>query len=119
MVAVCPPIATQDAPPALQRCQEYAYVIVGEPSQVPWLSDRTCASWAVPVTAGGVTTNGASAVTTAVWGEVAVAVPPALVPVTTTRIVEPMSATTCVYVDAVAPPMSAQLLPEASQRRHW
>ncbi len=56
---------------------------------------------------------------TALWPEVAVAVPATLVPVTTTRIVEPMSAVASVYVEAVAPAMSTHEAPAALQRRHW
>src|SRR5438034_10378841 len=57
--------------------------------------------------------------TTAVWADVADVEPAEFVAVTTTRIVEPTSAETSAYVVAVAPPMSAQLAPPESQRRHW
>ena len=45
--------------------------------------------------------------------------PPELDAVTVTRIVEPTSPETSVYAWPVAPTMSAQLPPLASQRRHW
>ena len=59
-----------------------------------------------------------AAVTTPVCGDVPVALPEPLVPVTTTRIVEPASAATGVYVEPFAPGMSTQLLPDASHRCH-
>jgi hypothetical protein len=48
-----------------------------------------------------------------------VAVVAAFVAETATRKVEPTSAEVTTYVVAVAPAMSAQFAPEASQRRHW
>jgi hypothetical protein len=39
-------------------------------------------------------------------------------PVTTTRMVKPTSAAVRTYLSAVAPAISAQLAPAASQRRH-
>src|SRR4051794_41405429 len=56
---------------------------------------------------------------TAVAPEGALSLPPAFVAVTTTRTVLPTSTGTRSYVAAVAPVMSAQLAPAASQRCHW
>jgi hypothetical protein len=42
-----------------------------------------------------------------------------LVAVTATRSVDPWSAVTALYDEAVAPAMSAQAEPLESQRRHW
>ena len=61
----------------------------------------------------------ARAATTSLAAEVAVALPALFVAVTTTRRVEPMSAPVRVLVEPVAPAMSAQLSPAASQRCHW
>ena len=59
----------------------------------------------------------ASAVTTALGGEVAGAeLPASLVAMTTTRSVLPTSASLSVYVPVVAPLMAAQLAPLESQR---
>jgi hypothetical protein len=60
----------------------------------------------------------AAAVTTPVAAEEADDEPALFEPVTTTRIVEPTSADTSVYVLPVAPAMSTQLAPPESQRRH-
>ena len=45
--------------------------------------------------------------------------PAAFVAVTTTRTVAPTSAAVSAYVALVAPAMSVQVAPVASQRRHW
>ena len=63
--------------------------------------------------------TGGSAATTAVWSDVACALPAPLVAVTRTRIVRPTSAGVSVYVVPVSPGMSAQFEPAASQRCHW
>jgi hypothetical protein len=60
----------------------------------------------------------ATAVTTPVAAEEADDEPALFDAVTTTRTVEPTSADTSVYVLPVAPPMSTQLAPAESQRRH-
>ncbi|HVP03109.1 MAG TPA: hypothetical protein VMT10_11110 [Solirubrobacteraceae bacterium] len=73
----------------------------------------------MPLTTGSAVFAGGAGATSAVCAEVALAEPATLVPVTTTRIVEPTSAGTAVYVDAVAPAMSAHEAPELSHRRHW
>jgi hypothetical protein len=57
--------------------------------------------------------------TTAVCADVALEEPALFEAVTTTRIVEPPSAVTSVYVLPAAPAMSAQLAPAELQRRHW
>src|SRR5690242_6924715 len=59
---------------------------------------------------------GAGAATTSPCGEVAVALPALLLPVTATRSVLPTSAPTGVYVEVPAPPIALQLLPVVSQR---
>ncbi len=73
----------------------------------------------MPVIAGTTVLAGGIAVTTSLAGDVAGTSPPALLAVTTTRRVEPMSAGVRSNVAAVAPETSAQLEPAASQRRHW
>ncbi len=70
------------------------------------------------ITGSAVLTGGSGTIGT-VCGDVAAALPAAFAAVTTTRIVLPTSAVTATYVAPVAPAMSAQALPEASQRRHW
>jgi hypothetical protein len=60
----------------------------------------------------------AAAATTPVAAEEADDEPALFEAVTTTRIVEPTSADTSVYVLPVAPAMSTQLAPAESQRRH-
>ena len=62
--------------------------------------------------------EGAALVTIAVAAETDVAFPDSLVAVTATRIVEPMSAVTTVYVESVAAAIALQFAPDASQRRH-
>jgi hypothetical protein len=58
------------------------------------------------------------AVTSTVGSEITVLVPIAFVPVATIRSVCPTSAVVATYWSPVAPAMSAQLAPSASQRRH-
>ena len=67
----------------------------------------------------GVPATGAAGSITAVAGLVAGVEPEVLVPVMTTRRVWPTSAGTRSWVAAVAPGMSVQPEPGASQRRHW
>ena len=75
---------------------------------------------ASPVMVGGDAGCGlGEAATTAVEALVALALPPRFVAVTTTRRREPVSATTGLYVRAVAPTIGAQAGPCASQRSHW
>ncbi len=69
------------------------------------------------VFAGGLTTPACVTTPVAFDGDDAVE-PAAFDAVTTTRSLWPTSAPTTAYVEAVAPPMSAQPLPAESQRRH-
>jgi hypothetical protein len=58
--------------------------------------------------------------TTAIAAELTGPAEPAVfVAVTATAIVEPTSAVTSVYVDAVCPPIGEQEFPEPLQRSHW
>ena len=69
-------------------------MIVGEPLQLPFAAVSVWPSTAVPEIVGSAVLAGGIAVTTALWAEVAEADPSLLVAVTTSRIVEPMSAGT-------------------------
>ncbi len=88
-------MSTQLSPAASQRCHWRESVIGPLPLHVPSSAVSVCSSRSVPVIVGssdadgGVSTVGA--VTTAVWADVASTEPPALEPVTRTRIVEPTS----------------------------
>ena len=93
--------------------------MAGVPVHVPFDAVSVWPSRAVPEIVGGAVFTGGLPATTPVCAEVALALPPAFVPVTTTRSVPPTSPATCVYVEAVAPAMSAQAAPAALQRRHW
>ena len=86
--------------------------------QLPVVAVRVCVSRGVPLIVGGELLPGGSAATTEVGLDVELVLAAAFVAVTTTRIVEPMSAPTSVYVDALAPAMFAQFAPALSQRRH-
>src|SRR2546421_3482644 len=68
---------------------------------------------------GGVELAGGAAATAVVGELLAVAFPAELVPVTWTRTVPATSAEVSAYVEAVAPEMSEQFAPAASQRCHW
>src|SRR5487761_1100043 len=59
-----------------------------------------------------------AAATSPVAGVVAVCEPPALVAVTTSDSVAPMSPGESTYVDCVAPAIAAHVMPAGSQRRH-
>lgn len=87
------------------------------PVQVPVVAVRVCPSWAVPLMVGGELLVGAvgAVVTTAVGAEVATELPLLFVAVTSTRIVKPTSAPTKMYFAAVAPTMTTQWAPFASQ----
>jgi hypothetical protein len=76
-------------------------------------------SRALPATLGGVVAAGATGATTAVAGDAAAAEPAAFVAVTRTRTACPVSADASRCVERVAPAMSTQALPSASQRCHW
>jgi hypothetical protein len=81
------------------------------------MSESTCA---VPVMEGGVVLRGGCAVvlTTAVGREAAELEPPALLPVTRKRRVEPTSPAPRRYDCVVAPLTDEQLEPAVSQRCH-
>src|SRR5579862_8259252 len=86
-------------PPELQRCHAKLYVIGSVPLQAPLSAVSVWPSWVVPEIVGGdvfvtltvVAAAGVAAVATAVATEVTEIVPSALVAVTTTRRVLPMS----------------------------
>ena len=80
---------------------------------------RVWPSSGVPEITGAAVFAGACASTSSVAAEAAESEPPSLLAVTSTRIVEPTSGPTSSYVGAVAPTMSTQFAPAASQRRHW
>ena len=67
-------------------------LIVGVPVQVPLPAVSVWPSFAVPLIVGATVLTGAVGATTPVWAAVADELPPAFVPVTTTRIVPPTSA---------------------------
>jgi hypothetical protein len=67
-------------------------VIVGVPVHVPVVELSVWPSSGVPLITGRAVLTGGAAATTAVCEVVALALPAAFVPVTTTRIVEPTSA---------------------------
>src|SRR5207248_8697996 len=84
---------------------------------VPLPASWSWPSCGVPETVGGVQSTGARPSTASVAGELALFSPAQFDAVTVTRIVEPTSELVAAYVFAVAPPMSAQLPPLASQWR--
>ena len=88
------------------------------PDQLPFVVLKVCPSSGVPEIDGAPVFDGASASTASLAAEVAESLPPPLVAVMTTRMVEPTSAPTSSYVEPVAAGMSTQLAPAASQRRH-
>jgi hypothetical protein len=116
---VAPAISTQVLPPPSQSRHRYPNEL-GLPVQSPTDAVSVCPSRGVPEIAGSATFAGAAtaAVTTVVGCELAAAEPPALVAVTTTRRVLPTSEACNTYVASVAPAMSRQLAPLASQSRH-
>ncbi len=85
---------------------------------VPVVALSVCPSTVLPDTVGAIvlTGGGSSAVTAAVAGAVALAVPPSPLAVTTSSMRFPTSAAARVYVEAVAPAMFVQVVP---QSRHW
>ena len=88
---------------------------------MPGAADSTCPACADPLIVGNAVFAGATgeaADTTAVCAELALLEPTEFVADTATRNVEPESAATAVYDCELAPAMSLQLLPDASQRRH-
>src|SRR4051794_24263148 len=93
--------------------------MVGVPVQMPLPAVRVWPSCALPLIVGSTVLTGGAAATVPLCALVALALPPTLAPVTTTRTVLPTSAPTRAYVDPVAPAMSTQFAPALSQRRHW
>ena len=92
--------------------------IGGSPAQVPGFAVRISPCVGVPEIVGAVTIDGGLPTIFADSGLVAVALPSAFVAVTTTRAVEPVSASVGAYVAPVAPGMSAQT-PGELQSCHW
>ncbi len=90
------------------------------PVHVPFAAVSVCPSRAVPVIDGSAVLTGGAAATTAVWADVALALPPAFVAghddtdASCRRRRRPACRST-----TVAPAMSAHEAPAASQRRHW
>ena len=94
-------------------------VIGTVPFQVPVDTDSVRPSRGVPEMAGATVFCGTIPATIAVGPEVAATPPASLVARTRTRTVRPISAAESLYVVAVAPAMSVQVLPAESQRSHW
>jgi hypothetical protein len=117
---VAPATSLQPFPLWLQRCHWYAYAIGAVPDQEPESAVSVCPSCAVPLIDGKVVFDGcvATAVTTPVAAEEADDEPALFDAVTATRTVEPTSPARMTYVVPVAPAMSEQVPPPASQRRH-
>ena len=88
------------------------------PVQVPSAAVSVEPSTRVPEIVGSAVFCGASAFTAAT-GEVPVAEPAALVPVTSTRMPWPASSLVSVYSSSVAPAIGSQFVPSRSQRSHW
>ena len=106
-----------EAPELLQSSHRYAYE-VGLPFQDPFEVESVC-PWTVdPDTAGAAVFDGAEVVTVAVAPELADADPPALVVVTTARIVSPTSLACSVYVLEVAAEMFVHAPPVLLQSSH-
>jgi hypothetical protein len=118
VLAVAPTMSTQLAPRLSHRRHWYVYEIADVPLHVPVAAVNPFPSIVTPLIDGSTEFTGGSPVTWAVCALVATADPPAFVAVTTTRIVDPISAVTCGYVEAVAPTTSTHAAPELSHRRH-
>ena len=88
------------------------------PSQPPVVAVSVCSSRAVPASAGRASLDGGASCTTADGLEVEVSLPRPFVAVTRVRTVWPTSPAVSSYVLPVAPGMTTQLLPAASQRSH-
>ena len=89
------------------------------PVHVPTVEVSVCPSRSVPETTGRTVFTGGSGATVVVGPESALALPPAFVAVTRTRIVPSTSAGVRSSVAPVSPAMSLQFTPAASQRSHW
>ena len=118
------PLMSWHAPPvASQRCHCCFVTIGASPVKVPMLADRTPPTSSVPTISGASLDVGAKcglSTTGNVWFVTAVSVPARFEPTIQTRIAAPMSATTGMYVAAVAPGIWTQLgsVPCGSHRRH-
>ena len=88
-----PAIATHEAPAAVQRCHWTAVTIGTVPDHVPADAVNTAPSSAAPEIAGATTLTGATPTTSPVTTDAATAEPATFDAVTTTRNVEPTSAT--------------------------
>ena len=107
----------QPFPTASHRSHWNANDGEGEPVHAPAEAVSVEPRIAVPAIEGRPVFDGNVAMS-AVAADVALAVPAALVAVTRTRSVPPTSAACRTYVAAVAPAMSTQFEPAASQRCH-
>jgi hypothetical protein len=116
---VAPVMLTQVDPAVSQRRHCCVYVIGVVPVHVPSVVVRVCPFTALPETTGTDMLTGAAEATTAVAAESADVDAVEFVAVTRTRIVDPTSPATSVYVVPVAPAMSAQPAPPVPQRLHW
>jgi hypothetical protein len=114
-------MSTHAPPDESHRRHWYPNDIGVDPDHDPLDTDNDCPDCAVPDTTGNTVFDGGvgAEATTAVAAESAVADPDAFVAVTRARIVEPTSPLTRTYDAPVAPAMSTQADPSASQRRHW
>src|SRR4051812_1506474 len=112
-------MSAQLVPSASQRCHWCVKAIVGVPVQVPSWAVRVPPSTSGPDTVGVPVLWACPASPARRASDPALSLPPALVPVTTTRTACPTSAGVRSYVEPVAPVMSVQLVPSASQRCHW
>src|SRR3954470_23922511 len=105
------------------QCCHWNVNDVGFPLQSPSSAVSVSPTSGVPETSGRPVFFGAAldvaAATTAVCADCAGVEPSALTAVTRTRIVDPASAATSVYVFCVAPAIAVQALPPPLQRSHW
>ena len=115
---VAPAMSAHAAPVASHRC--HWIVNVSEPaSHVPFAAVSVWPEVELPEIVGSaVAAGGGGGETTGVGREAAVLEPPAPIAVTVTRNVEPTSPAATAYAEAVAPVMSPQPPPVASQRCH-
>ena len=89
------------------------------PDHAPVDAVSVCPCCAAPEVTGGAVFVGGIPATTGVGADSAVLEPAPFVAITSTTSVDPTSAETSVYADAVAPAMFEQLVPPLVQRRHW
>ena len=114
---LAPAIAVHESGVA-HRFHAYAYVIGGEPRQVPGRAVSCEPTAGVPVTVGATVLTGLLEPTTAVAAEVAVAEPAEFVAVTASRSVDPVSAPATAYESVVAPVIAWHEAPDALHRCH-